>query len=75
MVKKAGLNIDPAIVRAAKVFDASGLTLEALGLRMGFPESTARRAAWQLLNKIADPKLSTVRRLAKALEIDIKQLL
>jgi transcriptional regulator with XRE-family HTH domain len=74
MAKKNKQDTDPAILRAAEVFDEKGITLERLGLLMGFPPNSARRAAWQLLHKIADPKLSTMRKLAKALEIDIKEL-
>ena len=66
---------DPAIRRAAKAFDKSGLTLEELGLRMGFPPGIARRAAWQLFNRIDDPKLSTLRKLADALGVDVKELI
>ena len=64
---------DPAmsLVRA-KVKDA-GLTLHALGLAMGFPETQARMAAFQAL-KVDDPRISTLRRFARALGIPMDEL-
>ena len=40
----------------------SGMTQEEIGLRMGFPESSARQAVSRLLNVEAeyDPRLSTL---------------
>jgi len=42
---------------------------------MGNPASTAHRAAWQLFNKLDDPRLSTVEKLADALGCQPKDLL
>ena len=39
---------------------------------MGYDEGTARRAAWQLFNKVGDPRLSTVEKLAEALGVQPK---
>jgi hypothetical protein len=42
---------------------------------MGYESGTARRAAWQLFNKVADPRLSTLESLAAALGVEVKELL
>jgi transcriptional regulator with XRE-family HTH domain len=61
--------------KAMKLFEKSGMTMEELGQKMGFPEGTARRAVWQLFNKVSDPRLSTVEKLAAALGVQVKDLL
>lgn len=58
---------DPAIVKARELFEASGKTLDEVGLAMGFKPEVARKSVWQLLNKIDDPKLSTLRKFADAI--------
>jgi transcriptional regulator with XRE-family HTH domain len=58
---------DPAIVKARELFEASGKTLEEVGIAMGFAPTVARKSVWQLLNKIDDPKLSTLRKFASAI--------
>jgi transcriptional regulator with XRE-family HTH domain len=62
-----------ARVRAA--FESSGLTLDELGQRMGYTGDVARKSVWQFLNKTADPRLSMLRRFAKAMGMDAKELL
>jgi transcriptional regulator with XRE-family HTH domain len=64
---------DPAIVKARELFDASGKTLEEVGLAMGFAPAVARKSVWQLLNKIDDPKLSTLRNFATALGVPMSE--
>jgi transcriptional regulator with XRE-family HTH domain len=61
--------------KALKLFERSGMTMEELGLKMGYPVGTARRAIWQLFNKVDDPRLSTVEKLAEALGCQPKDLL
>jgi transcriptional regulator with XRE-family HTH domain len=61
--------------KAIKLFHQSGMTLEELGLKMGYEPGTARRAAWQLFNKVSDPRLSTLERLAEALGVRPRDLL
>jgi transcriptional regulator with XRE-family HTH domain len=56
-------------------FEASGLTLHDLGLKMGYPPDSARKSAWQFLEKTDDPRLSMLRRFAKAMGVDVKELL
>lgn len=62
---------DPAILKARELFEASGKTLEEIGIAMGFPAPTARKSVWQLLNKIDDPRLSTLRNFAAAIGVPV----
>jgi transcriptional regulator with XRE-family HTH domain len=62
---------DPAVVKARELFAQSGKTLDEVGLAMGFNPAVARKSVWQLLNKIDDPKLSTLRKFAAALGVDM----
>jgi transcriptional regulator with XRE-family HTH domain len=64
---------DPAMVRVRAQFEQSELTLHDLGLRMGYPEESARKSAWQFM-KTSDPRISMLRRFAKALNIPIEEL-
>jgi len=64
-----------ALAKAKKLFEKSGMTLDELGQKMGYDAGTARRAAWQLFNKVSDPRLSTLESLAKALGVQVKDLL
>ena len=41
---------------------------------MDHDADTARRAAWQLFNKVGDPRLSTVEKLAEGLGVQVKDL-
>jgi transcriptional regulator with XRE-family HTH domain len=65
---------DRAILRARELFAQSGLTLDQLGQRMGHDEAVARKVAWQLLNKVADPRLSTLRKFAAAVKVSLAEL-
>jgi DNA-binding Xre family transcriptional regulator len=42
---------------------------------MGHDPGIARRAVWQLFNKVADLRISTLESLAKALGVEVKDLL
>ena len=55
----------------------SGMTQEEIGLRMGFPKSSARQAVSRLLNLEIDydPRLSTLLVFAKAVNRPLKELL
>jgi transcriptional regulator with XRE-family HTH domain len=61
--------------RARTIFAASGKSLEQLGNDMGDVGQLARQSAWQFLNKTADPRLSMLRRFAKAMDVDVRELL
>ena len=66
---------DPAMLKARALFKASGKTLDELGVAMGYEGEVARKSAWQFLNKVGDPRLSSVRRFAQAMGVDVKELL
>ena len=65
---------DPVMERVRAMFEASGKSLEQLGREMGY-EDTARQSAWQFLRKTTDPRLSMLRRFAKAMGVDVRELL
>ena len=58
-----------------KAYMASKLSLDQLGQKMGYTGDMARKAAWQFLNKTSDPRLSMLRRFAKAMGVNVKDLL
>jgi transcriptional regulator with XRE-family HTH domain len=60
---------------AQQLFEQSEMTLEELGQKMGHPPGTARRAVWQLFNKVSNPRLSTLESLAAALGVKLTDLL
>lgn len=60
--------------KAKELFEASGMSLEQLGQQMGYEEGTARRAAWQFLNKTNDPRLSMLSRFAEAVGTSVAEL-
>lgn len=68
------MRTDPAILKARKLFAASEKTLDEVGLAMGFTPAVARKSVWQLLNRIDDPKLSTLRKFCKAMGITLDEL-
>ncbi len=55
-------------------FERSGLSLDALGLKMGYPKGSARKSAWQFLYKTSDPRLSMLRKFADAVGCSVKSL-
>jgi transcriptional regulator with XRE-family HTH domain len=67
-------NPDPAILKARALFERSEMSLDALGRALGLDGETARKAAWQLLNRVNDPKIGTLRALARALHVSIEEL-
>lgn len=62
------------MAKARASFEASGLSLHDLGVKMGYPAETARQSAWQFM-KTEDPHVSVLRRFAKALEIPLEELI
>ena len=56
------------------VFDSSRLSLEQLGVRMGYSRETARKSAWQFIRRTKDPRLSMLRRFAGAVGVPLSQL-
>lgn len=64
---------DAAMVRVRTLFEASNLSLQNLGEKMGYPEGTARMSAWQFM-KTSDPRISMLRKFARALDIPLADL-
>jgi transcriptional regulator with XRE-family HTH domain len=65
---------DPLMKRARVLFEGSKLTLDQLGVKMGYKEGMARVSAWQFLNKTNDPRLSMLRKFAEAIGISLREL-
>ncbi len=66
---------DAAMVRCHEAFDRSGLSLDEVGRRMGYPPATARKSVWQFLNRTADPRLSMLRKFAAAVGVKVQDLI
>jgi hypothetical protein len=65
---------EDTMARVRARYQESGLTLHDLGLKMGYPEDTARKSAWQFISKTSDPRLSVLKRFADALGVDLIDL-
>jgi transcriptional regulator with XRE-family HTH domain len=70
----AAKETDPVMKKVRKAFEQSGKTLDAVGLEMGSSPGTARAYAWQFLNKVDDPRISSLRKFAKAVGVSLKEL-
>jgi transcriptional regulator with XRE-family HTH domain len=64
---------DPVMAEVRAWFEASGLSLLDLGLKMGYPPETARQSAWQFM-KSGDPRISMLRKFAAAAEMPVEEL-
>ena len=62
------------MLRARQLFADSGLTLDELGQQMGYEGDVARKGAWRFLNMTADPRVSTLRKVADALGVRVADL-
>lgn len=65
---------DTSMTKVRALFEQSGMSLHALGLAMGYDGDTARQSAFQFM-KSGDPRISMLRRFAKAMEIPLSELL
>jgi hypothetical protein len=65
---------DPAMKKVTELYEGSGKTLEELGLAMGYAPVAARKSAWQFLMKTGDPRISMLRRFAKAMGVPLADL-
>jgi transcriptional regulator with XRE-family HTH domain len=65
---------DHSMTKVTEMFEASGKTLDQLGQEMGYAPDVARKSAWQFLKKTSDPRISMLRRFAKAMGISIEEL-
>jgi transcriptional regulator with XRE-family HTH domain len=64
---------DPAMKKVRALFKQSGLSLNQLGLKIGYDPENARQAAFQFM-KTADPRISMLRKVAEALGVELKAL-
>jgi transcriptional regulator with XRE-family HTH domain len=65
---------DPSMTAVRQRFESSKLSLDELGIRMGYPKESARKSAWQFLNATNDPRLSMLRKFAAAVKCSIRSL-
>ena len=65
---------DPVMQAVQERVEASGLTQQALGEKMGYPTESARSSVSQFL-KSGDPHISMLRRFADAMGISLATLL
>jgi transcriptional regulator with XRE-family HTH domain len=65
---------DPVMGAIRRRFEQSGMSLEALGTKMGYPKETARKSAWQFIKRTNDPRLSMIRKFANATGVPLKEL-
>jgi hypothetical protein len=64
---------DTSMTKVRAWFEASGLALHDLGLKMGYAAETARQAAWQFM-RTGDPRISMLRRFAVASGMPLDEL-
>ena len=65
---------DPSMEKVRERLEASGMTYQQLGEKMGYAPTSARQAVFQFL-KSGDPQVSMLRRFAEAMGISVKSLL
>jgi transcriptional regulator with XRE-family HTH domain len=65
---------DPLMKRIRSLFKASGMSFEQLGQAMGYSGPTARKSAWQFVDGTNDPRLSMLRKFAKAVGLTLEEL-
>jgi transcriptional regulator with XRE-family HTH domain len=66
--------IDPVMVAVRARFEKSGLSLDELGTKMGYPKDSARKSAWQFIQRTNDPRVSMLRKFAGAVGIKLSAL-
>ena len=65
---------DPSMGKVRALYEKSGLTMNDLGVKMGYDVETARQSVFQFL-KSNDPRVSMLRRFAKAMDVPLSDLL
>jgi transcriptional regulator with XRE-family HTH domain len=65
---------DPVMEAVRARFEKSKLTLDELGTKMGYPPATARKSAWQFIQKTNDPRMSMLRKFAGAVGVKLSAL-
>ena len=62
------------LAKARRAVARSGLTLQQLGVRMGYPPESARQTVSRFLHS-RNPTVAMMRKLAKALGVELGELL
>lgn len=68
------MNTPDILEKAKQLVRESGLTYKQIGLRMSYPEESARQSVSQFLNS-TNPSIEMLKRFAEAMEIEPKELL
>lgn len=69
--------IEPAMAKVREIWalkKASRMTQEQLGVAMGYPTASARKSVSQFLQS-NDPRISMLRRFAKAVDIPLSEII
>jgi hypothetical protein len=69
-----GAATDPIMLRCRALFEVSRMSLEELGLKMGYKDMTARKSAWQFLRQANAPRVSMLRKFARAVGLSSREL-
>ena len=65
---------DPVMLAVRTRFEKADISLDELGVRMGYPKESARKSAWQFVQRTNDPRLSMLRKFADAIGVKISTL-
>jgi transcriptional regulator with XRE-family HTH domain len=65
---------DPSMRKVHKLWEASGMTQQELGEKMGYPVESARKSVSQFLRS-GNPQIGMLRRFAKAVGVKIESVL
>src|SRR5262245_46005137 len=68
------MKTDPTMTKVRARFAESAMSLHDLRVKMGYTTESARKSAWQFLEKTGDPRISMLRRFADAMGIKIEDL-
>ena len=68
------MNADSVMDNIRNAFERSGMTLNELGEGLGYEGPTAKKRAWFLLYRTADPRISTVLAVAHTLGVKMNDL-
>jgi hypothetical protein len=64
----------PIMLRCRALFEVSRMSLEELGLKMGYKDMTARKSAWRFLRRASAPRVTMLRRFARAVGLTLREL-
>ena len=65
--------IDRTMKKIKKLSKKSGLPMQAIGEKMGYPKASARQSVWQFL-QTKNPSFLVVVRFAKAMGVSVEEL-